>query len=370
MHTNAISLIIINKEEKNTWSEEFTYDSHSPRYGHSISFIKASQVAEKSNKLDTGKQIQVSSTATVSEVIATARACYPGYDKDFKVVERRPDGEYGYPLKYYLYYPALSDRRLEDSAKISDLGIVDGDLVLISQERPPRRSVLMMTGVSSFKNFQQMVWGNETPYDPMLLATLLYTDSDIDLARYVREHFDEIHQMSGPRVITYVVERPPKDRSLAAPLFWKAQLDIAVHHVWALLGWTQSKPYDKTAAYEIAHSLGIYPNQLPCLAVFDRTDQAEKIIFPVSGDYTAFFRSTFSNIQRALNLGPGPDIWDEEKLNRERLKLFEKIRESLSLIQVDAKGQSTTYHFHDRTVLINHPTGPLQLQDFQNTKQD
>ncbi len=368
MEAGTISLILINKEEKNTWSEEFTYDSHSPRHDKSVSFISASQVDEKAGHLDVSRRIEIGSRATVAEVIASARACYPGYDQDFKVVEKKADGEYGYPVKYYLYYPALSDRRLDASASLSDLGIGDGDLVVISQEMPPRRPVMTMAGVSSFKNFQQMVWGNETPFDPMLLATLLYTDLDMDLARYVREHFDELHQMSGPRVITYVVEQPAKDRSLAAISFWKAQLDATLYRAWALVGWTQSKPYDKTTAYEIAGSLGIYPNQLPCLAVFDRTDQEEKILFPVSGDYTAFFRNTFSNLQSALDLGPGPDIVDEVKLNQERHKLFERIRKSLRKVQADAKDQGIVYNFYGQTVFINHPSGLVQLRDFQNTK--
>jgi hypothetical protein len=144
-------------------------------------------------------------------------------------------------------------------------------------------------------------------------------------------------------------------------------LDVVIYHAWALLGWTQSKPYDKTAAYEIASSFGIYPDQLPCLAVFDRPSQAEKIVFPVRGDYTAFFRNTFSNIQRVLNLGPGRDTTDETKLNSERLELFEKIRNSPHLAPADAKEKSVVYNFFGQTVFINHSSGPLQLQDFQNT---
>ena len=213
-----------------------------------------------------------------------------------------------------------------------------------------------------------MVWNNQDPDDPMLLATLLYTDADVELAKYVREHFDELHQMSGPRVILYVFEHPPRDSTYAAPLFWKAQLDTAIYNAWAILGWTRSKPYDKTASYEIARSFGIFPDQLPCLSVFDRTDQEDKIVFPVSGDLTTFFRKTFSNIQHALYLGPGYEISTKILRNRERRKLFNKIRESLSLVQMDMEGKQIIYNFYGQTVFINHPSGSVQLQDFQNIR--
>jgi nucleoside phosphorylase len=352
MAGDLLTLIVMNKQEKDLWCKDLTYESYSPRHDSSISFIKGTRVAATAPGLNVGTRIRVSGTASVSDVIALARACFKGYELDFEVTQRRADGEYGHSLRYALYYPALSGQRLEESATLSDYGIVDGDLLLVSQETGPRLPTLTMTGVQSFSSFQQMVWGTETPYDPMLLAALLYTESDIQLARYVREHFDEIHQMSGPRVITYVVERPPQDRSASAPQFWKSRLDVAAYHAWSLLGWTNSKPYDKSAAYEIATSLGIYPDQLPCLAVFAKAGQREKVVIPVSGDYTAFFRTAFSNIQRALGLGPGPDIWDEEALDEERLGVFEKLRQSLSPMPADEQGRNRAQLF-DQTVFVN-----------------
>ncbi len=109
----------------------------------------------------------------------------------------------------------------------------------------------------------------------VLYATLLYTDEDTLLAKYVRENFDELHKMSGENLKIFVVESPPKDSAYAAPHYWKSRLEQTKYLAWSLLGWVRSKPYDKTAAYEIARSLGIYPDELPCLAVFDNSDQTK-----------------------------------------------------------------------------------------------
>jgi hypothetical protein len=398
MPNGTIRLIVINSEEKANWLMNIAYKAYSPRHDRRIDFINASRISDFAKYWDMSKyrRIQVNETSTVSDVIEQARQCYSDYDKDFLEADdvnmynrfalwlflligiyTKRDSKYGEEISYHLYYPALGSQELNRSTKISELRLTNDDLIVI-EKKINSMGPAILTGVSGFQEFQDMVWGSEDPNDPMLLATLLYTDEDADLAKYVREHFDEIHQISGPRVITYVLEYPltkltlleeivqvivgptwssylrpkPKDKTFAAPLFWKERLDMLTYHAWALLGWTQSKPLNKTAAYEIARKLGIYPDQLPCLAVFDRTSQAEKIVFPVSGDYATFFRSTFSNIQRALDLGPGPDIENKMKLNRERLKLFKKIRESLELVQVDSNTQCGVYKFGEQTVYI------------------
>jgi hypothetical protein len=412
MPNSKISLILMNSEEKAEWLKNIAYKTYSPRHDDVIEFVKASQVSEYAKHWDMSnyRRIQVSETSTVSDVIAQARRYYSSYDEDFQETDvsmfnrfqrliirpfyAKRGSVYGYQISYHLCCPSLGSQQLNRSIKISELKLVDDDLIVIEKRiKGPMSAIL--TGVTSFQEFQDMVWGNEYPYphDPMLLATLLYTDEDVYLAKYVRGHFDELHQMSGPRVITYVLERPqkkklsmlvdileesfptwssylrpkPKDNTFVAPLFWKDKLDVLTYHAWALLGWTLTKPLNRTAAYEIACKLGIYPDQLPCLAVFDRTGQAEKIVFPVSGDYTSFFRSTFSNIQRALNMGAGSNISNKTKLNRERLKLFNKLRESLSLTKIDTSEQHTTYDFYGQTVFVNHPTGSVQLSNFQNT---
>lgn len=397
MINDNLTLIVVTDDAKESWTKNFRYYDHSPRHDCQIDFIRASEVTEKAAELEQGTRIQISSRATVAELIAKARKCIAGYDRDYKVIEVRPDGAFGFKYKYHLSFPALSSEELERSFRLSDVGVKDGDLVLLSREwEPPEPPVLTLKGVSSFMNFQEMVWGSESAKDPMLLSVLLYTEEDFELARYVREHFDELHQMSGPRVLTYVVERPPYRSSYKEQLFnilygvtrlkffqrkpdpsvfdasafWKERLNTTTFQAWSLLGWTQSKPYDKTAAYEIARKLGVYPDQMPCLAIFDKTEQEEKIVIPIGDDLTAFFRSTYSNLQRAIDLGPGRDIWDTEKLNKERQELFNKIRDTMTFVREENEEPYIVYNFYGQTVFINQPSGLVQLQDFQNAKQE
>jgi hypothetical protein len=171
--------------------------------------------------------------------------------------------------------------------------------------------------------------------------------------------------MSGPRLITYVIERSPQGCDNGGPVFWRTQLNSLVYQAWSLLGWTRTKPYDKNDAYEIARKLGIYPDQLPCLAVFDKTGMEHNIIFPIRDDLTTFFRTTYSNIQHAIHLGPGRDIPIKALRDRERRKLFTRIRESLVQIP-ESSAVQTVYNFYGQTVFINQPSGSVNLQDFQN----
>jgi hypothetical protein len=209
MLTDTITLSVITEKEESAWLESLEHYVYWPRRDYDRRFIKANQVAEKARELDRNtRRIRVSSTATVSEVIAEARECFAGYDQDFEVAWTG-NNLHSYPVKYHLSSPCFTHQSSDDSIRISDLGLVDGDLVIISRWviRPARYSLpaaSILGGAVSAQKFQEMVWENQNPDDPMLLATLLYTDEDIELAKYVRKHYDELHQMSGSRVITYV----------------------------------------------------------------------------------------------------------------------------------------------------------------------
>jgi hypothetical protein len=188
--------------------------------------------------------------------------------------------------------------------------------------------------------------------------------------------------MSGSNLKIFIIESPPKDSTSTEQTYWKNRLEQTTYTVWSLLGLVRSKPYDKAATYDIARSLGIFPDQIPCLVVFDTTDQINKIVFPVTGDLTAFFRNTISNIQRALS-----DInfhalkeqierdrthlsWQEiEKLKiKAQQEMFSKLRKSVEQMQFDKGADTVTYNFFGQTVFINHPEGDIRLEDFHNQK--
>lgn len=155
------------------------------------------------------------------------------------------------------------------------------------------------------------------------------------------------------------------------------------------MGWVRSKPYDKVAAYEIAQNLGIYPDELPCLVVFDKVDQMNKVIFPIEDDLSTFFRGTVSSIQRSLSDVKSNDLekkaeesdywrkrepWDErakrnlETRTKPQQDLFDKLRKSLQQVRHDKVSERIIYNFFGQTVFVNHPTGSVRLQDFHNIK--
>ena len=226
-----------------------------------------------------------------------------------------------YAIEFSLLCPALSDQPLDLSTKISDLNIIDGsEEVFVLQEsiNPPLIGGSGMNIVRGFTEFQAAIAVYEDlaqvdDYlchlyfhrgyfsDFPLIGVLLYTDEDLELSTYIRENFDNLHSMSGKEVEIFFIEEPPTNSTNLAPHFWKTKLERAAYRTWSLLGWVCSKPYDKSAAYKIADSLGIYSDQLPCIVLFDEISQAEKIVVSIPNNFSKFFRDYFANIKRYLN---------------------------------------------------------------------
>src|SRR5207302_9672945 len=71
--------------------------------------------------------------------------------------------------------------------------------------------------------------------------------------------------------------------------YWKGLLETKIYGLWRLLGWTESVPYDRTAAYSIADSLGVSYDKLPCAAVVLPNSPGAQQVVPLSGDLTQSF---------------------------------------------------------------------------------
>lgn len=141
-----------------------------------------------------------------------------------------------------MHYPTIGNKALGNLSQISELGISDFEAVVIKpyKHEPPYhdRAFYCMALVKDFTNFQEMTLSNGNPKQKeegwygeelVLYATLLYTDEDTLLAKYVRENFDELHKMSGENLKIFVVESPPKDSIYAAPHYWKGRLEQTVY---------------------------------------------------------------------------------------------------------------------------------------------
>jgi hypothetical protein len=390
--SDSINLLLANTESWEEWVKKLTYKQYSPRDDAVTRFIRANEVNNyvDDDKLPGFKKIVVKKESLVGDVIKQARLYFPSFDEDyieanvsmfnkFELLIFRPlytikNSKYCYRITYHLHCPSLGRvdwHEIKPTAMIKDLELENDDVIII-EKKVHSPSAAILTGIRDYIEFHDMVWGANVPNDPMLLAALLYTDEDVGLAKYVREHFDSIHQMSGTSVVTYVIERPPINwlsseldtAVLEAREYWKLILNKVTYRTWSLLGWTLSKPPRRSDAYKIAKRLCIYPDQLPCLTVFDRSGQSEKIVIPVDHDYSAFFRKTFSDIQRVINISAAPDISNPWRRNKVRSELFNKLQKEFSEVQRASDSKRTVYNFYGQTVFINHPAGIVKLQNF------
>jgi hypothetical protein len=310
--------------------------------------------------------LQVNTNMTIAEVINEAKKLMPAYDRDSEKVS------------YLLYCKRLGEKPLSYTAKVSELGIENFDTIVIDRIFPQSEGFsASVRSVKNFADFQEMVLENKFDIQESnswfigLTAVLLYTKEDFRLARFVRRHFEEIHQMSGPAINVYVIETRGKGNMYPPSFFWTSIFGDYLYREWSRLKLMNSEPYDKSAAYEIARSLNIYPDELPCLAVFTNSGQIDKIVFPIlSKDYPDFFRATFSNLQRVLRKVDSGAIYEmlnsefpsdgssevqeqktKEFRKRVQQELFDAIRKSMT--ERKRLKSRTVYNFYRQIVLIN-----------------
>lgn len=203
--------------------------------------------------------------------------------------------------------------------------------------------------------------GQSNPRAAPLLGALLYTDEDHEIATYTRKHFASLSEASGPTLQLYVVEQP-EENWREASRYWKGILDQQLQREWSVLGWLRNKPYTATEAYKIARRLGVYPDQLPCLVLFDKPDDPRKLVFPILDGGAKFYRSLFGNLQRLIV--PGQDA--ELSLAGIRDD-FDQIVERVSRnVATGDYSDRAIYRFEGQTVFINRPAGDVSLSNFQN----
>ncbi|MEZ4614367.1 MAG: hypothetical protein R2867_02475 [Caldilineaceae bacterium] len=186
-----------------------------------------------------------------------------------------------------------------------------------------------------------------------VLAALLYTDEDIDLAQYVHQHIFELNRMSGEETTVFLIEEPLENR--------QAVMNTGTVRSWLskmrlVQGGDYSIAYSKAEAYDIASRLGVLPDQMPCLVFFLSLDQQDKICIPIpSAQHTAFFRTVFSDVKRAIEEGKRfylsnqyiPDHVDSFQELR-----FECLRRQL-VRQPDQQHYPTpSYNFYGTTVFV------------------
>lgn len=218
---------------------------------------------------------------------------------------------YGLKRGYDVYIYELFTNRdlLKENIYVGDSGVSDGDYLvmrfsyvgasrcdLLPYEDSPGITSHLVENISALK---------ATSEQKYLVGILLYTEEDHELARYVRMYYRELNKMTSNNLKIYVLEKKPS-KLKEALIYWEraleTQIDKRVLLVWAFLKWINSRPVDKSQAYEIVRSLGLYPDQMPCLILLSnfKKPKHEAIIVSIDSSTDAI-RHLFSNILRILD---------------------------------------------------------------------
>lgn len=131
-----------------------------------------------------------------------------------------------------------------------------------------------------------------------LCGFFLYSTDQASVGKYVREHFDELYDMTGRRCVIFFVD---KDRAFSkdqAHDYWRrCGLD---ERLWE--GFWDTTPYDPGETYRVADALGIPKDSIPCLIISRGFDSRELSVFRLDpswddGTMTQHLQQTFALLQ-------------------------------------------------------------------------
>lgn len=229
----------------------------------------------------------------------------------------------GRELEHCYLVHTQSGSRLDPSLTIAESDIQDGDILgLIFIYQPyqiPGQISCMISAPNPVDLFATIHSKDENPPNPQgyreisrttrqhIWGALLYTDEDQELATYVRKHFTSLSHMSGKTLHIFVIEKPPSDWKITAK-YWKEILQEKLFVIWSTMGWLDTKPYDKSQSYEIGRRLGVYPDQLPCLVLFDKVDSKDKLIFPIQSVSPRYLRRLFTELEKRLETEESSEV--------------------------------------------------------------
>jgi hypothetical protein len=281
---------------------------------------------------------------------------------------------------YRLYCLSISNKVLDPSEKLSNYDIHENDTFLIEKTVDLNDTSIMhfvhIVNVKNAMDYYDFVRTSEyiknlqspSTYKASFASTaslLLYTDEDTDLAQYIRYNFLALNEMTGRNLNIYTIEQPNKVKGISTHEYWKATLNQTTYSLLHLIGLTKYKPYDKTEAYKIASSLGIYPDALPCVVLLGGNANDEKIVVSISEDPKTFFRGLSSIMlrikQKPLLLKVKSDE-NFEEFKKSFLENWQMWQEELA----NKDHKITNNVFNDKTIFINKPIGEVKIENSQN----
>jgi uncharacterized protein YjbI with pentapeptide repeats len=157
-----------------------------------------------------------------------------------------------------------------------------------------------------FKELNLLSWQNQKEFEESIKKSLssskksfipgilLYTDEDNDLSLYVRKHFDAFDNLTGDWCKIFLLEAP-SSKWRKANQSWRKVIETNLHK-----NWFNSKPYDKSEAYDIARQLDVEPLSIPCLVLISPTNLSEKLVLPIKEVSPEYFRKLFSTLEKLV----------------------------------------------------------------------
>jgi hypothetical protein len=303
----------------------------------------------------------------------------------------------------WLADPATGER-LDGQGTVGEAGLGDQDLVVLNAEHDYGIGYMMGPAANPRELFawlQLLAQRSEADQErPCVRGVLLYTEADVELASYVRRHFDELNVLSGITFEILVAERPSNWRS--AKRYWREHLPPAEFRCMAALQWLIWKPFEKYRVYEVAQRLGVGFDQLPCLVLTTYPTSRENLVFPIHEVSVKTFRTLFQALHEVVEDGPvmsydlvadlektrgyGPvrrsprlnggteAAWSRLRAGHARLlseltpvqgNVF-TFRGSTVFVNRPGGQVSEQFNFHGQTTFVNRPTNTV-ISDFQNT---
>ncbi|MEU7553454.1 hypothetical protein AB0B01_14095 [Streptomyces sp. NPDC044571] len=279
---------------------------------------------------------------------------------------------------------AATDDRLPDELRLADTALAAGDLVVLCVEHTPFAMYEMGAAATAEELLGWLPLAQTTAAPdgrPRLWGVLLYTRADAELATYVRTHFDDLNVLSGPATRVFAVER--RASRSAARKYWRRHLEPDLYRVLSAVRWLRWTPYDPQGAYEVAATLGIAPERLPCLVFCHALDgpvpEGEKIVFPIEQTSTAYFRSLFGGINRVLSAAAdehhesprAADAAAFAAVRRAEAAIKAALRPAVptagNVVVISGAGVSENFYFQgENTTFINRPQDTV-VRDFQNS---
>ncbi len=242
------------------------------------------------------------------------------FTNDYHLFHHRPlkNGEL---VNYSLFHPA-SGKHLSFKDTLHEQGVNDSDIIVVELDIMNPNVQHLLTSVTStdelirISNPSTVSTGDknsplaetlraEKDENP-LYAILLYTEEDINIAKYVRSYYNELNNLSG-KTRVFVFEAEPVGEEVCQ--YWTNLLSNIDEYIgWNALGLTKTKPYDKAQIYELCGIFEIPKDKVPCILFFNNLDLNDKkfIVLKFTKDEKLkdFFRHVFTVCDKAVNVSP------------------------------------------------------------------